>query len=553
MSSSQKVSQQEDEKEEQSHQDEKEEQGAIQAQQLDVNDIDNEHAESSQQNGDVESNDDKIQHKETEHEKNSITQVNDEQPPKVEVVEIEEDRTDFEEPKKKGVQNENSSFFKSFNDLEKFNKMNGENQLSLIKQMQSNMSKQVYDKVVNLLAYLMNETEQDKTELPLIYVLPSIQADEDENEADPIIGICHKTTEKLFEKDVLNGSSQLNKHIDNFSQIFIEISHPSPHFKDVYKNVLEMRNDNHKSNLKIAIFVTATETTSQFFRENSEINSVSFDSCVKEISSVGYSGSFEGCTSLSRVRIPSTITSIGACSFSGCLSLVSVNIPESVTTIGDFCFGDCRSLLDVSIPMSVVSLGSNCFKGCTSLFSVDIEASLSVIKYATFCDCHSLSSIVIPRSTRVIESEAFARCSSLKKVDIPASVNEIEYDAFNGCSSLSCVTIPASVQSIGCAVFMGCTKLGGIEIPESVKVIQHHCFAGCKSLKNVAIHSSVESVGYNAFDGCSSLREIEIPLSVKSIGFNAFANCPSLVKISLPSAINTYPIGIGPNAEVIRI
>ena len=46
---------------------------------------------------------------------------------------------------------------------------------------------------------------------------------------------------------------------------------------------------------------------------------------------------FEGCSSLTSITIPNSVTNIGFLAFGGCTSLTSVTIPNSVTSIGDPC------------------------------------------------------------------------------------------------------------------------------------------------------------------------------------------------------------------------
>ena len=56
--------------------------------------------------------------------------------------------------------------------------------------------------------------------------------------------------------------------------------------------------------------------------------------------------------------------SIGSRVFEGCSSLTSIAIPNSVTNIGSSAFFSCSSLTSIAIPNSVTSIGSRAFEGC---------------------------------------------------------------------------------------------------------------------------------------------------------------------------------------------
>ena len=59
---------------------------------------------------------------------------------------------------------------------------------------------------------------------------------------------------------------------------------------------------------------------------------------------------FRGCTSLTSISIPDSVTSIGNNAFHYCTSLTSISIPDSVTSIGDDAFYGCNSLQEIYIP-----------------------------------------------------------------------------------------------------------------------------------------------------------------------------------------------------------
>ena len=234
------------------------------------------------------------------------------------------------------------------------------------------------------------------------------------------------------------------------------------------------------------------------------------------------------------------MTSIGYSAFWGCSGLTSVTIPNSVTSIGDYAFSGCSGLTSVTIPNSVTSIGNGAFTGCSGLTSVTIPNSVTRIGYRAFYSCSGLTSITIPNSVTSIGSHAFSFCSGLTSVTIPNSVTSIEDGTFNDCSGLTSVTIPNSVTSIGGDAFWGCSGLTSITIPNSVTSIGERAFRGCSGLTSVTIGNSVTSIGNYAFYGCSSLTSITIPNSVTSIGGRAFYGCSGLNSISVENGNTNY-------------
>ena len=84
---------------------------------------------------------------------------------------------------------------------------------------------------------------------------------------------------------------------------------------------------------------------------------------------------FNGCSNLTSITIPNSVTSIGNSAFYNCSSLTSITIPNSVTSIGNSVFSGCSSLTSVTIPSSVNSIGSYAFSSCTNLTSVTFDTT----------------------------------------------------------------------------------------------------------------------------------------------------------------------------------
>ena len=108
--------------------------------------------------------------------------------------------------------------------------------------------------------------------------------------------------------------------------------------------------------------------------------------------------------------------------FSGCSGLTSVTIPDSVSTIGEFAFDGCSGLTSVTIPDSVSTIGEFAFNDCSGLTSVTIPDSVSIIGDATFQKCKGLKNVTIPNSVTEIGEYAFYYCSGLTSVTIKSTI-----------------------------------------------------------------------------------------------------------------------------------
>ena len=76
------------------------------------------------------------------------------------------------------------------------------------------------------------------------------------------------------------------------------------------------------------------------------------------------------------------MNSIGKYAFYGCSSLTNITIPNSVTSIGNYAFSECSSITSITIPKYVTSIGDNAFLGCSSLTNIIVDPNNS--KYSNY-------------------------------------------------------------------------------------------------------------------------------------------------------------------------
>ena len=221
--------------------------------------------------------------------------------------------------------------------------------------------------------------------------------------------------------------------------------------------------------------------------------------------------------------------------FRGFKTIRTVVIGDSVTVINEKAFAGCSGLISATFGDSVTVIETGAFMDCTSLTQITLSESLTKIGDEVFSGCSALTSLTIPDSVTEIGNNAFQNCLRLTYIYIPESVKSIGREVFENCSALTHITIPSYATSIGWKAFAGCSELTSVTIPESVTSIDSEAFWKCTGLTELIIPESVTSIGSNAFYGCTALTSIHLPNTLTYIGSEAFDGCPSLKEIHISS------------------
>ena len=129
-------------------------------------------------------------------------------------------------------------------------------------------------------------------------------------------------------------------------------------------------------------------------------------SIVLKEGTLGIAGyAFRGCTWLTRVTIPDSVTSIGNSAFNGCTGLTTVNWNATACT-------------------SAGSSGYPIFEGCSNLATVNIGDNVRIIPSCAFYNCTGLTSVTIPDSVTSIGGLAFSYCTGLKRIKFNGTIEQ---------------------------------------------------------------------------------------------------------------------------------
>ena len=292
-----------------------------------------------------------------------------------------------------------------------------------------------------------------------------------------------------------------------------------------YPKGLIVENEGKVENL----LTTLTTLDASIFESNTDLVSIKLPASVTTIGA----NAFKGCTKLTSVTFgggtAAAALSIGANAFNGCTKLAygetGIILPEYTKTIGESAFSGCTSFTSLTIPAGVTSIGKTAFKG-TAITNLTIPTGVTSIGAGAFENCKSLASVTVT-----------AGSATLTLGDKTASTG-----VFKGCTALASVDLGNRVTLIGNYTFSGCTKAGGITFTNlgNVNYIGNNAFASVK-ITEFTIPENVTHIGNSAFSG-TSLTSVIIPSKVTTIGDSAFYNVP-LTGITIPT--NVISLGKG--------
>jgi|GEM_PF-6850594 len=124
-------------------------------------------------------------------------------------------------------------------------------------------------------------------------------------------------------------------------------------------------------------------------------------------------------------------------------TLTRIKLPNNINTIGVFAFKSCKNLVEVTMPDSVLFINESAFADCVNLLHIHFSTSLRLIDKYAFCNCREIDNLILPQSLITIENSAFQGCEKLRTVTLGKSILSIGESAFLFCTSLKSIECKA--------------------------------------------------------------------------------------------------------------
>ena len=288
---------------------------------------------------------------------------------------------------------------------------------------------------------------------------------------------------------------------------------------------------------------------------------------------------FKDYTSLTSVKLPSTLTTIGDYGFARCSNLAKISIPKGLTIIGNAVLTETSKLTSLTLPKSLNTIGTY-FLSKSSVQSLTIPASvnriggrflwrattkqvifentvgwalgdekldvtnseLNAIK-ATTANTEATWTRSTPKDTDYTGKLTFTYDSNAKTASVKGADNTqtsiiIPYDITCNQTSIGggIVGTTYKVTAIETGAFKNYTKLNSIYLPNSITAIEFEAFRA-SSIKTLTFPNSITSIAENCFAYCGQLQSVTIHKNIGSVNGSAFLGCTNLASVIIEEGV----------------
>ena len=194
-------------------------------------------------------------------------------------------------------------------------------------------------------------------------------------------------------------------------------------------------------------------------------------------------------------------------------------------------FAGCSILSSITIPASVTTLGNNAFNGCLSLASVYFQGSAPVVGSSVFLSDDNATAYYLPGTTGWGSTFAGVPAVLWNPLSYTTNAGNATVTGYTGPGGA--LTIPTThnglpVTSIGAGAFFD-ASLTSITIPAGVTRVGDAAFESCPNLAIVFFQGNAPVVGANVFLFDDNATVYYLPGTTGWVDFSATTGVPAFL------------------------
>lgn len=228
-------------------------------------------------------------------------------------------------------------------------------------------------------------------------------------------------------------------------------------------------------------------------------------------------GTFRNCSNLNSIKLPNTLTKTSwGYDFNGCTSLTDITFPDSLTYLGNWLFNGCTALdKDITGYFKNVT-----HIGCEAFHDAPIKGELALDNVENFVQNGSqfmntkITKATIKGTVDNIPSDCFNGCTELADVVLGDNITILNKRAFKGCSSLRYLDL-SKVKYVGGNVFEA-TPLGGTvdlssleQTEDGAIVLGDYAFSDNGVIDKLILPKTPIHVGAHTFGGTTVVKDVD--------------------------------------------
>ena len=232
-------------------------------------------------------------------------------------------------------------------------------------------------------------------------------------------------------------------------------------------------------------------------------------------------GAFYSFNALTTITVPDefTVKGVGYSAFYE-TAIDKFTFDGEYDAIGNAAFYGCTNLTEIYIPSSVTEIRTNAFYECTSLEKVIIDDVKNWLKIYMYPDAEAnplyYAHHLYKKTNDGVEPYGdIVLDENIIDAEYLQNYNDIGQNLFRGCYDIVKVVLPNGIEEVEDYAFKGCINLVEVELCPKTSIgggtfakIAQEAFMDCSSLEAITIPSSLTKIYYQAFFGCDNLTNV---------------------------------------------